>query len=163
MATQAQVSPPDPTAIFEGLTLYQRSGALKAAIALDLFTGIGEGNSSVQSLARRCSASERGIRILCAYLCIHGFLAKQDSHYSLTINSATFLDRRSPRYLGTITRFMNSTTHLENFQNLASAVRNGGTSVAEDGSSGENNAYWAEFARSMAPMLALPAELIAGL
>jgi 2-polyprenyl-3-methyl-5-hydroxy-6-metoxy-1,4-benzoquinol methylase len=163
LATQAQALPPDPTAIFEALGLYQRSGALKAAIELDLFTGIGEGKSGVESLAKRCDASERGIRILCDYLSIHGFLAKQGGQYSLTPTAAAFLDRRSPKYLGTITRFLNSDVHIENFQNLASAVRSGGTSVAEDGSSGENNAYWAEFARSMAPMVALLAEQIAGL
>ena len=163
MATQPQALPPDPTAVFEALTAYQRSAALKAAIELDIFTGVGEGNASVQSLVKRCEATERGIRILCDYLSIQGFLAKQDNRYSLTPLSAAFLDRRSPKYLGTIARFMDSPSHIARLQNLASIVRDGGSLIHEDGSSDDGNAEWIEFARSMAPMMALPAELIAGL
>jgi ubiquinone/menaquinone biosynthesis C-methylase UbiE len=163
MATQPQALPPDPTAIFDALNAYQRSAALKAAIELEVFTGIGEGNASAQSLAKRCDASERGIRILCDYLTIQGFLAKQDHQYSLTPTSAAFLDRRSPKYLGSIARFLNLPALVERYQDLATIVRSGDTRVSEDGSSGEGNADWVEFARSMAPMMALPAELIAGL
>jgi ubiquinone/menaquinone biosynthesis C-methylase UbiE len=145
------------------LTSYQRSAALKAAIELDVFTGIGEGNANVQALAKRCEATERGIRILCDYLTIQGFLAKQDHRYSLTPTSGAFLDRRSPKYLGTIARFMDSPAHIARLQSLASIVRDGGSLIHEDGSADEGNAEWIEFARSMAPMMALPAELIAGL
>ena len=136
---------------------------MKAAIELDVFTGIGEGNENVQSLAKRCEATERGIRILCDYLTIQGFLAKQDHRYSLTPTSAAFLDRRSPKYLGTIARFMDSPAHIARLQSLASIVRGGDSLIHEDGSADEGNAEWIEFARSMAPMMALPAELIAGL
>lgn len=163
MATQAQTLPPDPTAIFEALNAYQRSAALKAAIELELFTGIGEGKGDVESLAKRCKATERGIRILCDYLTIQGFLTKQDRRYELTPTSAAFLDRRSPKYLGTIARFLNSPANITSFQDLASAVRTGGAVLSEDGSAGEGNAEWIEFARSMAPMMAMPAELIASL
>ena len=46
--------------LFALLSAYQRSGAFKAAIDLDLFTAIGEGNDSFAALAARCSAAERG-------------------------------------------------------------------------------------------------------
>jgi 2-polyprenyl-3-methyl-5-hydroxy-6-metoxy-1,4-benzoquinol methylase len=163
MATQPQALPPDPSTILDALNSYQRSAALKAAIELEIFTGIGEGNANVQSLAKRCAAAERGIRILCDYLTIQGFLAKQDDQYSLTPTSAAFLDRRSPKYLGSIARFLNLPALVERFQDLATIVRSADARVSEDGSSGEGNADWVEFARSMAPMMALPAELIAGL
>jgi SAM-dependent methyltransferase len=163
MSTEAQVLPPDPTAIFEALSAFHRSAALKAAIELDVFTGIGEGNSDVESLAKRCEATERGIRILCDYLTIQGFLGKQDHRYALTPTAAAFLDRHSPRYLGTTVRFLNSPANIESFQHLASAVRDGGIALGKDGSTREGNAEWTEFARSMAPMMVLPAELIAGL
>jgi 2-polyprenyl-3-methyl-5-hydroxy-6-metoxy-1,4-benzoquinol methylase len=165
MATQTQALPPNPIAIFDALNAYQRSAALKAAIELDVFTGIGEGNDNVESLAKRCDVSQRGIRILCDFLTIQGFFTKQGHRYALTPTSATFLDRRSPKYLGTVARFLNSPIHLEHFQDLASIVRTGSTStpVSEDGSFGEDNAHWAEFARSMAPMAAIAAELTAGL
>jgi len=163
MAAQPQAPPPDPTAIFEALNSYQRSAALKAAIELEVFTGIGEGKADVGSLAQRCQATERGIRILCDYLTIQGFLTKQDHRYSLTPTAAAFLDGRSPRYLGTIARFMDSPAHIARLQGLAAIVRHGGSLIHEDGSADEGNAEWVEFARSMAPMMALPAELVAGL
>ncbi|HXJ97042.1 MAG TPA: class I SAM-dependent methyltransferase [Terriglobia bacterium] len=163
MATQPQALPPDPATIFEALNSYQRSAALKAAIELEVFTGIGEGKADVESLAKRCEATERGIRILCDYLTIQGFLGKEDHRYSLTPTSAAFLDRRSPKYLGTIARFMDSPAHIARLQSLASIVRTGGSLIHEDGSADEGNAEWIEFARSIAPMMALPAELVAGL
>jgi 2-polyprenyl-3-methyl-5-hydroxy-6-metoxy-1,4-benzoquinol methylase len=163
MSTQQPTSQPNPMMIFETARAYQRSFALKAAIELDVFTVIAEGNSTVEPLARRCQASERGIRILCDYLTILGFLAKQGQTYSLAPVSATYLDRRSPTYFGTFTRFANSPVHIRNFENLVSAVRSGGSAVSEDGSFGQDNEHWVEFARSMAPMMVLPAELIARL
>jgi len=161
MASQPRALPPDPTTIFEALNSYQRSAALKAAIELEVFTGIGEGKADVESLAQRCQAKERGIRILCDYLTIQGFLSKDDHRYSLTPTSAAFLDRRSPKYLGTIARFMDSPAHIARLQSLASIVRDGGSLIHEDGSADEGNAEWIEFARSMAPMMAVPAELVA--
>ena len=67
---------PSPERIFQMLNAYQQTAALKAAIELDLFTAIGEGNVSPQALAKRCSAAERGVRILCDYLVVHGMLDK---------------------------------------------------------------------------------------
>ena len=45
-------------------------------------------------------ASDRGMRILCDYLVINGFLTKNAGQYALTPESAAFLDRRSPTYVG---------------------------------------------------------------
>jgi 2-polyprenyl-3-methyl-5-hydroxy-6-metoxy-1,4-benzoquinol methylase len=67
MAT-APLEGPSAELIFDTLNAYQRSAALRAAIELDLFQAIGEGLGNVVSLARQCSASERGIRTLCDYL-----------------------------------------------------------------------------------------------
>ncbi|MCL1474370.1 hypothetical protein, partial [Argonema antarcticum] len=50
-----------PELFFHTVTAYQRTGALKGAIELDIFTAISEGNQTVSSLAQRCSASERGL------------------------------------------------------------------------------------------------------
>ena len=43
---------------------------------LDLFTAIGEGADAAHTLAVRCQAAERGIRILCDYLVVIGFLPR---------------------------------------------------------------------------------------
>ncbi len=69
---------PSPALVFETLFAYQRTAALRAAIELDLFRAIGEGPGDVPSLARRCSASERGVRILCDFLAIGGLVSKVD-------------------------------------------------------------------------------------
>jgi hypothetical protein len=42
-----------------------------------VFTAIGSGIESAPTLAQKCQASERGMRILCDYLTIIGFLTKQ--------------------------------------------------------------------------------------
>jgi hypothetical protein len=81
---------------FETAHAFHRTAALKAAIELDVFTAIGEGAATADVLAQRCHASERGMRILCDYLTVIGFLTKTGNHYALTQDSALFLDRRSP-------------------------------------------------------------------
>src|SRR4051794_7718249 len=70
---------PTPQLFFQTINSYQRTEAqrteaLKAAIELEVFTAIGEGNSAVPEIAKRCQTSERGMRFLCDYLCIMGFL-----------------------------------------------------------------------------------------
>jgi hypothetical protein len=86
---------PTPQLFFQTINSYQRTEALKAAIELEVFTAIGEGNSAIPEIAKRCQTAQRGMRILCDYLCIMGFLAKDGGRYSLTQDSAVFLDKRS--------------------------------------------------------------------
>jgi hypothetical protein len=42
---------PSPQLFFQTINAYQRTEALKAAIELELFTAIGEGNTSASKLA----------------------------------------------------------------------------------------------------------------
>ncbi len=163
MATTAQIQQPSPLRIFSTLNAHQQTAALKAAVELELFTAIGEGASTAKALAKRCSTSERGMRILCDYLVIHEFLTKEGTDYHLTLDSATFLDRRSPAYQGSVAKFLTSPSVLETFKDLTAVVRKGGTVISDDGSVSADNALWVEFARSMAPMTAAPAESIAKL
>ncbi len=153
---------PSPEPIFETLNAFQRSPALKAAIELDLFTAIGEGARTAPALAKKCAAAERGVRILCDYLVVIGFLSKDDSHYGLTAESASFLGRRSPAFLGSVARFLVAPNMLDAYKDLASAVRKGGT-VIQDSALEPEHPMWVEFARSMAPMMATPAKSLAEL
>jgi 2-polyprenyl-3-methyl-5-hydroxy-6-metoxy-1,4-benzoquinol methylase len=91
---------------------------------------------------------------------VYGFLTKQDGKYSLTQDSAVFLDRRSPAYLGGTVKFLLSPDLRNNFAYMAEAVRKGGTVVGE-GTLAPDNPVWHEFARAMVPMMAKPAEMIA--
>jgi ubiquinone/menaquinone biosynthesis C-methylase UbiE len=155
-------APPSPQLFFETVTAFHKTEALKAAIQLEVFTAIGEGNQTADSIARRCRASERGIRILCDALVIMDFLKKEGSRYSLTQDSAIFLDRHSPAYLGGSIQFLLSPASLEGFRELTAAVRKGGTAI-EHNSTEPEHPMWVDFARGMAPLMKMPAELIAKL
>jgi len=151
---------PSPALIFETLNAYQRSGALHAAIELNLFTAIAEGDTSASTMAARIKASVKGTRMLCDYLTVIGFLTKQRDEYSLTPVSAVFLDRNSPAYVGSASRFLSSN---QQFQDIAAIVRKGGTVIGEEGLLSVEHPLWVEFARSMAPLTTVAAQLIADL
>ena len=134
---------------------------LKAAIELEVFTAIGEGNSTAAEIAKRCNASEKGTRVLCDFLCIMGFLNKEANRYSLTQDSAIFLDKRSPAYIGGMTEFISTPELTDAFKNFAAIVRKGGTTSTEGGTVSAENPIWVKFARAMAPMMAMPAQMLA--
>src|SRR5262245_19254038 len=93
-----QGTPPTPALFFDTLNAYQRTEAIKSALELDVFTGVAEGARTAAALAKRCDAAERGVRILCDYLVVLGFLTKDAGGYALTADSAVFLVRTSPAY-----------------------------------------------------------------
>src|SRR6185295_3237546 len=97
---------PSPALLFDTFNAYQRTQAIKTAIELAVFTAIAEGHTTAKSIAEKCGASERGTRILCDFLVIMDFLNKEGSEYSLTPDSATFLDKNSPAYMGTVSQFI---------------------------------------------------------
>jgi methyltransferase family protein len=154
------IQQPTPQLFFQTINSYQRTEALKAAIELEVFSAIGEGKATAREIAERCGAAERGIRILCDFLCIMGFVTKDGQRYNLTLDSAMFLDKRSPAYLGGCTEFLMSPMLLEGFKNFAAAVRKGGTAASEEGTIAPDHPIWVTFARAMAPMMALPSQLL---
>jgi 2-polyprenyl-3-methyl-5-hydroxy-6-metoxy-1,4-benzoquinol methylase len=158
----APTASPSPDLIFTTLNAYQRTAALRGAIELDLFTALSEGNNTPDALAGRCQASERGMRILCDFLVICGLLTKEGGRYELTPDTALFLNRHSPAYLGESVKFLNSEMLMNNFQDVAAIVRKGGTQN-DQGTMEPEHPIWVEFARSMAPMMAPAAEAIAEL
>jgi hypothetical protein len=157
---------PSPEIVFDTLFAYQRSGALGSAIDLDLFTAIDGGDTTTTAIATRSGASERGVRILCDYLTTIGLLTKTDGAYRLTPESAAFLSKRSPAYLGTTARFLLRPELKQNFDGLTEAVRLGGVPPSGDNTVSDENPIWVEFARSMGPMMVPAAhgiaELVAG-
>lgn len=160
MSSSSAAQQPSPQIFFQTINAYQRTEALKAAIELEVFTAIGEGNTTVAEIAKRCQTSEKGMRVLCDYLTIMEMLTKQDNHYALTLDSSVFLDKRSPAYLGSATQFLSSPMLTQGFGQIAEAVRKGGTAIQNDGTVGPDNPIWVKFARGMAPMMAMPAQLI---
>ncbi len=163
MATPTATSRPTPEHIFNTLSAFQQSAALKAGIELDIFTAIADGANTSVLLAAKTGAAERGVRILCDYLTIHEFLTKDAERYSLTQESAVFLNRHSPACLASMADFLGSPWHKKNFETLAEAVRKGGTASAIGNDTKPNDDVWINFARSMAPLTIPAAEFIAGL
>jgi hypothetical protein len=154
---------PSPDLVFDTLTAYQRSAALQAAIELGLFGAVGETAGDVASLARQCSASERGTRILCDSMTILGLLVKEDGHYRHSPTSAVFLDPRSPACIAPAARFLANPTLHDAFQHLAEIARAGKTTLPGGGGVQPDNPIWVEFARGMAPMVAPTAAPLAAL
>lgn len=160
MATQTAAHEPSPLLIFDALNSFQRALALKAAIELEVFTHIGAGASSADEIARRAKTSLKGMRILCDFMTIEGFLTKENGAYGLTPDSAVFLDKKSPAYFGSVAHFLTHASHVANFMDLTESVRKGGA-VHDQGNMGPEAPVWVEFAKSMAPMSAMGAAAMA--
>jgi 2-polyprenyl-3-methyl-5-hydroxy-6-metoxy-1,4-benzoquinol methylase len=162
--SQAQQTPvmPSPELFFETAFAHQRTAALKAAVDLDVFTAIQEGARTAKSIADLRGASQRGIRILCDYLTMMGFLEKTADVYQLTAASAAFLSRHSQAYLGGTLQFLCTPELLKNFSVLSDTIRRG--TVAADGNTvSDANPIWVQFARAMVPMMMPAAQAIADL
>jgi ubiquinone/menaquinone biosynthesis C-methylase UbiE len=142
---------------------YQRTAALRTAIALDLFTTIGDGASTAPEIARACGASDRGIRILCNYLTVIGFLVKDGESFRLTPDTSLFLTKRSPAYLGGTLQFLANPGVTNNLSVLTDTVRLGKVSGDGRDTVDEENPVWKEFARAMVPFVMPAAQGIADL
>jgi 2-polyprenyl-3-methyl-5-hydroxy-6-metoxy-1,4-benzoquinol methylase len=159
-APPAAAAMPNPARLFQTFNAYQQTAAMRTAIELDIFTAIGDRQTTAEQIAQRAGAAERGIRILCDFLTVMGFLTKNEPHYGLAPDSALFLDRRSPAYMGSAASFLDAPEMLKAFDDLTGAVRKGGTMMGDEGTVGVENPIWVEFARSMAPMMMMPSERI---
>jgi ubiquinone/menaquinone biosynthesis C-methylase UbiE len=150
---------PTPERFFNTMNAHQQTEALKTAVDLEVFTAIAEGNGTAAAIAKRCAAAERGVRMLCDFLTIHGFLTKNGMEYGLAADSAVFLNRKSPAYLGGAMEFLLSARSREVFGQLTEAVRRGG--AAGEGSVVAENPEWVTFARAMMPLTRVPAQMMA--
>jgi 2-polyprenyl-3-methyl-5-hydroxy-6-metoxy-1,4-benzoquinol methylase len=145
------------------LTGFQQTAALKAGVDLDVFTAVGEGTDTVPALAKRCAASERGMRILCDHFAVIGLLTRSGDRYGLAPTAAAFLDRKSPAFVGSATTFIASPYVTQGFEHLTEAVRRGGTAHPTAGSLEPEHPMWIEFARAMAPLASMTGTLLANM
>lgn len=148
-----------PELVVDALFACRKTAAIRAAIELDLFTHIGEGKTAAL-LASATGASERGVRILCDYLVVHGFLRKESGQYRMTPSTRMFLDRNSPAYMGSAVEFVAAPEILDNFlRDPAAVVRNGGSAGLANISA--DNPVWLKFARGMGSFTGLSAKILA--
>lgn len=156
-AAESDVS---PALLVDAMFAFEKTAAIKAALELDLFTLIGAEGSSAMALATESRHAERGLRILCDFLVVTGFLTKGSGRYLLTPSSHVFLDRRSPAFMGGAIDFIASPEMLSLFlDDPAASVRNGGAvglaNVAPD------NPVWVKFARAMRAFTGASAQAVA--
>lgn len=149
---------PNPSLIMDAARAYHKTAALSAAVELDIFTTIATGTQTAEAIAGHTQASPKGVRILCDYLVIIGLLEKRDQLYSLTEDSATFLDRQSPAYLGGIMAWNARPESIQASFSLADAVRNGGATTSTN-----DPDKWIIFARNMVNLMKPLAESVARL
>jgi len=152
---------PNPQLVWDTINAYQRTAALHAAIDLDLFTLIADGIDTVADLVAKSGASARGIRILCDYLAVTGFLWKSDIGYQLTPTSSVFLNRKSPGFMGSMVNFLNSPKLMAGFANFTETVRRGATQLESGGVNEPEFSEWVTFAEYMTPLMTNACELIA--
>jgi hypothetical protein len=155
------MSEPNPTLIWDTITAHQRSAALKAGVELGIFDALGDGPATAVQLAAKAGVAERGIRILCDFLTIHGIIVKTDGSYSHTPTSAVFLDSRSPASMGPTLPFLMNDKIMRSAQLLTETIRRNRTAL-EEPLAGDEVREWVIFARTMQPMMAAAAEFIAG-
>jgi len=159
----AQSSRPSPEHFFRTINAFQYTRALEGAIELDVFTAIAEGKATARALAESSQASERGMRILCDCLVVMGFLTKAGGNYELTPDSAMFLDKRLPTYVGGTVEFLLSPTIEKAYKDMAAAVRKGGTVLNDEGTMSPDHPVWVRFARAMQPLAFGTAQMLTGL
>ena len=157
MASQEKTGPPPNPA--DVARAHQLPYILRAGVELGVFTAIAQGSHTAGEIAKACNASERGIRILCDSLTVMGLLSIGNC-YSLTPDSAFFLDSRSPAYFGKALKFLLHHKHLANLEKLTETVRRGGASGDEETFAAEDP-IWVDFARGMAPMMVPAAQAMA--
>jgi 2-polyprenyl-3-methyl-5-hydroxy-6-metoxy-1,4-benzoquinol methylase len=160
MATTASHQQPTPERFFNAINAYEQTEAMKTAVELDIFTAIAEGNITATTIAKRCKAAERGVRTLCDFLTVHGFLIKKGIQYALAPDSSLFLSRHSPAYIGGAIEFLLTPRLREGHARLTEAVRRGSTALGE-GALERENPDWVKFARAMMPLMHMPAEIMA--
>ena len=157
-----------PLFFFENMNAYQKTAALVAAVELDLFTLLMGAQSSSErtaaALAQKTGAHEKGIRILCDFLTVHGMMTKHNAAspvawYEPTPDTGFFMDRKSPASLTLAPKFLAPPQIHSLVEELVAAVRKGG--AAAHGETHENDPRWVDFARGMAPFTGPSAPTIA--
>src|SRR5258708_22015724 len=73
---------------------------------------------------------------------IHGFLTKEGAQYTLAPDSALFLNRHSPAYIGTAIEFLLTPRLREGHARLTEAVRRGGSAHDLRASAGGAETQW---------------------
>ena len=96
---------------------------LHAAVKLDVFTVIGDGQLSGNEISRQINATQRGVERLLDALVAMELLVKVDEIYANSPSGQTFLSKNSAQYIGHI--IMHHHHLMESWSKLDQAVQSG--------------------------------------
>jgi hypothetical protein len=117
--------PPTPDHILTTLQGYRDAAALNTALDLDLFSRIAHGADTPDKIAGELDIPGLGVRLICECLASTGLLVMDGGQVKLPPDSAAFLDKESPQYLGAELRALYSPALLRSYEQLTASVRAG--------------------------------------
>jgi len=120
----APVSGPTPDRILQTGLGFWGSKALLSAVELGLFTELADGPLDLASITARVGLHARGARDFLDALVALGFLERENGLYHNTPETALFLDRGKPSYVGGILEMANARL-FEAWGSLREALRAG--------------------------------------
>jgi len=148
-----------PEALLELLFAFVRTGVVKAAIDLDLFTYIARGRNTAETLAFATHADERGVRIVLNALVAQGLLTKHEGKYGLTPVVEQFLVKDSALYAGGFARITANPRIWDAIGQLGDIVRTG--QPPESIVHVPDHDFWLEFSEASEQTSAFTAALVA--
>ncbi len=113
----------NPGKIMEISGSYWQTCTLHAAVKLDLFSAIDDGQHDAESLARTLACDKDALERLLNAATAMGLLVKTGKRYANSETSRRFLSRNSEQYLGYI--IMHHQQLVESWANLDTAVKTG--------------------------------------
>ncbi|MBA3012395.1 MAG: methyltransferase domain-containing protein [Proteobacteria bacterium] len=90
----------NPGTLLEMSGYYWKTCTLHAGVKLDIFTLIGANVLSGKTIAKNLGMDQRGVILLLNGLTALGLLVKKNQSYANTPESAAFLSKNSPQYIG---------------------------------------------------------------
>jgi hypothetical protein len=113
----------NPGDLLEISGFYWKTAVLHAAVKLDVFTVIGDGQLSGNEISRQLNATQRGVERLLDALVAMELLVKVDGIYANSPSGQAFLSKNSAQYIGHIV--MHHHHMMESWSNLDQAVQSG--------------------------------------
>jgi len=118
----------DPSHIMQTATAFWASKVLLTAVELDLFTTLGDGKQTASQLGEKLGLHPRGTYDFFDALVALKFLDREgdgpDGKYKSTPQTAAFLNKKSPTYIGGLPEMLNA--RLFGFwNNLGAALKSG--------------------------------------
>lgn len=123
---------------------------IETAVHHGIFDLLDESPKTIQQLAKKSGASERGMTAIANALVGLQFLTRKGARYALTPESAAFLVSTKPAFLGALYKHM-SAQILPKWLQLNQVVRTGKPAIAVN-SQKQGAKFFAEFVESLFPI-----------